>query len=69
METHDLNIHDEIKIIGPTTGVYEDRITEIRVDLKKVKKTVKGDDCSIPVKELVRRGDKVYKIVEEIEEF
>ncbi len=69
IETHDLNIGEEIKIIGPTTGVYEDMLEEIRVDLKKVNQTVKGDDCSILVKELVRRGDKVYKIVEEVEEF
>jgi putative protease len=64
METHDLNLGDEIKIIGPTTGVYEDHVQEIRVELKPVEKTIKGNDCSIPVKELVRRGDKVYKIVE-----
>jgi len=69
IETHDLNIGEEIKIIGPTTGVYEDTLKEIRVDLKKVTKTTKGDDCSILVKDLVRRGDKVYKIIEEVEEF
>lgn len=64
METHDLNVGEEFRIIGPTTGVYEDLVPEIRVDMKNVEKTIKGDDCSIPVKELVRRGDKVYKIVE-----
>jgi putative protease len=64
METHDLKLGEDIMIIGPTTGVYDDRITEIRVELEKVKKTVKGEDCSIPVKEVVRRGDKVYKIVD-----
>ncbi len=64
METNELSRRDEIKIIGPTTGVYEDIVSEIRVDLKPVGKTVKGDDCSVPVKELVRRGDKVYKIVD-----
>ena len=63
METHDLNVGDEIMIIGPTTGVYEDTIEEIRVDLKPVQQTVKGEYCSIPVKSLVRRGDKVYKVV------
>lgn len=65
METQDLSIGEEYKIIGDTTGVYEDLIQEIRVDEKKVQKTEKGDICSIPVKELVRRGDKVYKVVEE----
>ncbi|MCD4698715.1 MAG: U32 family peptidase [Bacteroidales bacterium] len=69
METRDLNVGDEFRIIGPTTGVYEDKIPEIRVDLQNVEKTVKGDDCSIPVKELVRRGDKVYKVIEAVEEF
>jgi putative protease len=64
METNDLNLNDEFKIIGPTTGVYEDTILEIRVDLQNVNRTVKGEMCSIPVKELVRRGDKVYKIMD-----
>ena len=63
IETHDLSIDEEIKIIGSTTGVYEDKVLEIRLDYDPVKKAVKGDVCSIPVKELVRRGDKVYKIV------
>ena len=64
METNDLNLNDEFKIIGPTTGVYEDTILEISVDLQNVNRTVKGEMCSIPVKELVRRGDKVYKIMD-----
>lgn len=63
METHDLNVGDAIMIIGPTTGVYEDMISEIRVDLQSVQQTVKGEACSMPVKSLVRRGDKVYKLV------
>jgi putative protease len=64
METQELELGNEIRIIGPTTGVVEDILSEIRVDLKPVKKTIKGEDCSIPVKELVRRGDKVYKVVD-----
>jgi len=63
IETNSLAIEDQIKIIGSTTGVYEDIISEIRLDLNEVEKSVKGDICSIPVKELVRRGDKLYKIV------
>ncbi|GAB4325730.1 MAG: peptidase U32 family protein [Bacteroidales bacterium] len=64
METGELSPGDEIRIIGPTTGVYEDVLKEIRVDLKPVTRTVKGDHCSIPTTELVRRGDKVYRVVE-----
>lgn len=66
METHDLKLGEEIRIMGPTTGVYEDVLSEIRVELKPVEETKKGEDCSIPVKSLVRRGDKVYKVVEAI---
>ena len=63
MDSHDLKLGDPIMIIGPTTGVYEDTLTEIRVDLGQVQQTVKGEYCSIPVKSLVRRGDKVYKVI------
>ena len=63
IETHDLNVDDPIMIIGPTTGVYEDGIRELRLDDGPVTQAVKGDLCSIPVKTVVRRGDKVYKII------
>lgn len=63
VESHDLAVSDEIKIIGETTGVYEDRIREIRLDLDSVEKVEKGNLCSIPVKNVVRRNDKVYKVV------
>jgi len=64
METQDLQLEDDIMIIGPTTGVYEDKLSEIRVDEKAAQKTVKGELCSIPVKSLVRRMDKVYKVID-----
>ena len=50
--------------MGPTTGVYEAKLEEIRVDLKNVKATKKGEVCSIPTNELVRRNDKLFKIVD-----
>jgi U32 family peptidase len=63
IETSSLEIGDEVLFIGPTTGVIEDTIKEIRVDLKNVDRAEKGEVCSIPVKELVRRGDQLYKLV------
>ncbi len=63
IETNNLEIGDEINIIGPTTGVYEDVIDEIRVDLKSVDMATKGQSVSFKTHELVRRGDKVYKII------
>lgn len=63
IETNSLSIGDEILIIGPTTGVYEDSVKEIRVDLKTTNNAQKGDVCSFAVKSLVRRSDKVYKMI------
>lgn len=64
METQDIKLGDNIMIIGPTTGVYEDKISEIRVDLQPVESTSKGELCSIPTKNVIRRGDKVYKVID-----
>lgn len=62
MESGELNLNDEIYIIGPTTGVYEGIASEIRVDLKPVDKTIKGELFSMPTTSLVRRNDKLYLI-------
>jgi len=63
IESHSLKVGEEIKIIGDTTGVYEDIIKEVRLDLEPVEEVKKGDVCSFATKELVRRGDKLYKVV------
>ncbi len=62
LETGELCIGDEYVVLGPTTGVYEDTVTEIRVDLQRVEKAVKGDMFSIPTNEILRRGDKLYRL-------
>lgn len=64
IETQDLQIGDSVQITGPTTGVYEDTISELRVDENPAEKAVKGAHCSVPVSSLVRRMDKVFKVVE-----
>jgi putative protease len=63
MESGKLSKGDRIYIQGPTTGVVEFTVPEIRVELKEVKKTVKGEACSVPIDILLRRADKVYKVV------
>ena len=63
LETKSLRVGDEILITGPTTGVVETTVKEIRVDLKPVEETVKGDRFSIPIDTIVRRSDKLFKIV------
>ena len=64
MEPNEIKLGDEIMIIGPSTGVYEDTVREIRVDLNPVEMSVKGELCSVPTNDTVRRGDKVYKIID-----
>jgi len=64
METGEIEINQELLIIGPTTGVVECSPEEIRVNLKPVDKTIKGEMASVVTKELVRRGNKVYKLID-----
>jgi putative protease len=63
MESGSLAVGNQACIMGPTTGVLELEIPEIRVDLKPVRETVKGENCSIPVDTFLRRADKIYKIL------
>jgi len=55
---------DQVMIIGPTSGVVESRVQEIRVDDGPVDHSPRGIPCSIAVKDTVRRNDKLYKIVD-----
>ena len=64
IETYDLKVGDEILITGPTTGVVQTTVQEIRVDLKNIEKADKGVRCSVPIETLIRRSDKLYKIVD-----
>lgn len=64
IETNDLKVGDEVLIMGPTTGVVETQVEEIRVDLKNTNKANKGVRCSVPISTLIRRSDKLYKMVD-----
>ena len=63
METYDLKVGEKILITGDTTGAYEAVVDELRFDLKPVEEVKKGQLFSIKTTELVRRGDKLYKLV------
>jgi putative protease len=63
LEAQYLEVGDEILIAGETTGAYEDHVEEMRVQLKPVDKVEKGTYFSIKTKDLIRRNDKLYKIV------
>ena len=59
MESGEQHVGDEIIITGPTTGALITTVEEIRVDLKPVEKTMKGERFSIKVPEKVRPSDRL----------
>ena len=64
VEANVLSLEEDIRVIGPTTGVYEETVLEIRLDDGAVvNQAPKGSVCSIKSSEVLRRGDKVYKVV------
>ncbi len=64
LENGDMEKGDTIIVTGPTTGVIESVINEIRVDLNVTEKALKGELCSIKSPDYLRRSDKVYKLVD-----
>lgn len=68
MEAGQLHVGDEVIITGPTTGAIPVTIEEIRVDLKPVEMTKKGERFSFKISEKIRPSDKMFlwKNVEEL---
>jgi len=63
IESGELEVGDQILIIGPTTGVIETTVKELRVNEVNCTLARKGERCSLPVEKEVRRSDKVYKLM------
>ncbi len=66
VEAAPLSVGEEVIVTGNTTGIVEMTPSEIRVDLKPVDTAPQGVRCSFAVAETVHRGDKVYKLVDNI---
>lgn len=62
-ESGSLNVGDKILIIGPSTGVIEQDVRELRVDLNPASETHAGEKFSMPVDRKVRRADKLYRLI------
>lgn len=62
VEASPLGLVEELVITGDTTGVVDMTTSELRVDLKPVDIVSQGVKCSFVVPDLVRRGDKVYRL-------
>ena len=67
LETGGLKVGDEIIVSGPSTGLIQCNIEEVRVGLEPVMEAKKGELCSIKVASKVRRSDKLYKLVDSSE--
>ncbi|MEI6138977.1 MAG: peptidase U32 family protein [Mariniphaga sp.] len=67
LETGGLKVGDEIIVSGPSTGLIQSIIEEVRVGLEPVQVAKKGEFCSIKVAAKVRRSDKLYKLVDSSE--
>lgn len=63
IETQPLYKGDAIQITGPTTGVYEGVINEIRVNEQPAEVASQGETCTFTTTRLVRRMDKVYRVI------
>jgi putative protease len=61
IEAHPMQTGDDILIIGPTTGVVENKVSEIWLDEIRVEKADKGKLVTIPVATFLRLSDKLYK--------
>lgn len=63
IEAQGVNIGDELIITGPTTGVVETVLTEMRVEDETQKSVKRGVTITFPLSEKVRPSDKLYKLV------
>jgi len=64
LETSNLKVGDEIIVTGPTSGVVETTVKEIRVDLNSVEEGKKGEHISIQIDKKIRRADKLFKMID-----
>ncbi|MDI9533636.1 MAG: U32 family peptidase, partial [Bacteroidota bacterium] len=65
LETGDLSTGDELLITGPSTGIVELAVKELRDALEKDSaKVMKGELCAVKTDGIVRRSDKVFKWVD-----
>ncbi len=65
IESGELSVGDLVLITGPSTGVANASIDELRIDDKPVNLAKKGDTkVTFKVKDKIHRNDKLYKVVE-----
>lgn len=63
IEAQGVKLGDELVITGPTTGVIELKMNEMRVDNTEENEVKRGVTITFPVDEKIRPSDKLYKLV------
>ncbi len=63
IEASPLSMGDTALFMGETTGVVEHHVGELMFEEQMVESVAQGKYCSIKTDTLVRRGDKLYKMV------
>jgi putative protease len=63
MESHKISLGDTVLIIGPSTGIIEHTLEELRVDGTETNEATKGDLITFPLDLKIRPSDKLYKWV------
>ena len=66
LESYDLKVGDEVMIVGPSTGVVQMTVPELRLELDPVERVEKGAVFSMPCELNFRRSDKLYKLVDNL---
>ena len=56
----ELKVGDKIQIKGATTD-FEQKVNSIQIEQEKLEKADAGQEIGLKVKEIVRKGDKVFK--------
>jgi len=64
LESNNLSVGNNIMIVGSTTGVIQDKVTELRVMDTPVDSVKKGDIFSFPLNKKIRPSDKLYKVID-----
>ncbi len=65
VETNQLLVGNQILITGPTTGIIQTTVTELRLPHGAVHSVSKGDVFSMPLTEKIRPSDKLYKVIDD----
>jgi putative protease len=63
LETDQLSVGNAVMITGPTTGIINSVVEELRVADEVVETVIKGQSFSIKIPEVIRASDKLYKVI------